>query len=259
MSSLVDWRTRSSRTMYPTTTSSDRPRAGIVSREPLPKPRLMACLSAEAFEPRLITDCARLATRLRTTWYAVYVADAAPPLARRECHNASPLAQNLKLAAGLGARVVRLRPETAEEALPTLAYRAGITHVMTGEHGESGWPALWAASTLNAQEAPTAVLVMPAVDAWETLEHEIHVEFPPAGDERLQPRPTRTQLMVWASALAAVAWLFVWHAPAVVCFAGAAALAVFWCWDLDRGPSSTRESRDPAHDLSIRTAASETR
>jgi hypothetical protein len=37
----------------------------------------------------------------------------------------------------------------------------------------------------------------------------------------------------WVLALAAVALLFLLHAPALVCFAGTAALAAFWCWELD--------------------------
>ena len=38
--------------------------------------------------------------------------------------------------------------------------------------------------------------------------------------------------------LAAVALLFTEHVPALVCFACTAALAMFWCWELEHHAAS---------------------
>jgi K+-sensing histidine kinase KdpD len=211
-----------------------------------PHTRLMACLSGDAFEPRLITECARLAARLHTPWYALYLADTAVPrLAHHARHSTGLLAQNVRLAAGLGAIIVRLRPDTAEQTLPAFARREGITHVMMGEHSESRWAALWAVSMLHEQVSRMAVLVIPGVDTPEVLpDGHITIEPHHAGSDRVPAAPSRPRLAGWGLAVTAVLLLFLFRAPAIVCLAGAAALAVFWCWELD---------------ADVRTPASETR
>jgi hypothetical protein len=45
-------------------------------------------------------------------------------------------------------------------------------------------------------------------------------------------------VMRWVLALAAVSVLFVEQAPAPICFACTAALAVFWCWELEHHAAS---------------------
>jgi hypothetical protein len=56
---------------------------------------------------------------------------------------------------------------------------------------------------------------------------------PQATEERAPASSTTWQFVRWALALAVAGLPFVLQAPAVICFAGAAALAVFWCWELD--------------------------
>jgi K+-sensing histidine kinase KdpD len=227
---------------------------------PLRTPRLMACLSPDAFEPRLITDCARLAVRLRTKWYAVYVAESAPRLSHSERHPTDVLSQNLRLAAGLGGTVVRLRPESADRALPAFARREGITHVMIGEGSESRWTALWAAATLNAEQPRTAVLVFPDVDTPDALlREEVAIESPHAANVAVPTGPSVRRLVCWGLALLAVGVLFVPHVPALVCFAGAATLAVFWCRELASDSDQIPEDRDRRRPAMVKMRASETR
>jgi K+-sensing histidine kinase KdpD len=223
--------------------TTERQRTG--HHTPAMEPRLMACLSGDAFEPRMITECARLAASLHTTWYALYLADTSVSrLSHHERHSANVLAQNVRLAAGLGATIVRVRPERVEVTLPAFARRQGITHVMMGEHRESQWAALWAASMLHAQGSRTAVLVIPGVDTRDAIQDgRLILESPreTADSDHAVTAATGARLVRWGLAVLALVLLFLLHAPAVVSFAGTVALAVFWCWELDadiRTPAS---------------------
>ena len=45
-------------------------------------------------------------------------------------------------------------------------------------------------------------------------------------------------IMRWLLSLVAVSLLFAEHVPALLCFACTAALAMFWCWELEHHAAS---------------------
>lgn len=111
--------------------------------------RVMVCMSSNALAPRVIRTGARIAGRLGSKWYAVYVETPReqPDHIRRE--DADALQQNIRLAQSLGATVVRVKANAASEGLVAFAQREGITHVIFGQTARSRWELLWHGSTLN--------------------------------------------------------------------------------------------------------------
>ena len=111
--------------------------------------RVMVCMSSNPLAPRVIRTGARIAGRLGSKWYAVYVeTPREQPDKIRRAH-ADALEQNIKLAESLGAIVVRVRAEHASDGLIAFAQREGVTHVIFGQSARSRWEILWKGSTLN--------------------------------------------------------------------------------------------------------------
>ena len=111
--------------------------------------RVMVCMSSNPLAPRVIRTGARIAGRLGSKWYAVYVeTPREQPNKIRRAH-ADALEQNIKLAESLGAIVVRVRAEHASDGLIAFAQREGVTHVIFGQSARSRWEILWKGSTLN--------------------------------------------------------------------------------------------------------------
>lgn len=190
----------------------------------------MACIRSDEVEVRLIAECARLADGLQTEWYAVYMADEVPHVWRAT----GPLAQNIRLAAGLGATIIRLRPERAVDALAAFARRERVTHIMLEGGATSRWAELWAQSTLDPALPRTAVISVPAQRGLsETVrDGDIEVDLP-SGNNRLFASATRVRGVVRWSLLCLAVGLFVLQAPAVVCLAATIILVVLWCRELD--------------------------
>jgi K+-sensing histidine kinase KdpD len=201
--------------------------------------RLMVCLCPDAFEPRLITEAACMAARLRTKWYAAYVGSPDAGASRMHTRNADDLHQNIRLAAGLGATIVRIQPTRARDGLFAFARREDITHLMVSEQGQSRWAKLWRPSTADwmlSGMTDTAVLVVPtgvgALDEHRACAFE--VERCPPADTGLRSAAGVKRPVQWALALAGTGALFMLHAPAFVCLAASIGLAVWWCRELDQ-------------------------
>jgi two-component system sensor histidine kinase KdpD len=127
--------------------ASDRGRQGL---EPSLMPeRVMVCMSASASSPRVIRTGARIAGRLGTPWYAVYVETPREAPGHISPKDAKQLAANIALAEQLGATVVRVRADRPSDGLVAFAQREGITHVIFGQSARSRWEILTRGSTLN--------------------------------------------------------------------------------------------------------------
>jgi two-component system sensor histidine kinase KdpD len=111
--------------------------------------RVMVCMSSNALAPRVIRTGARIAGRLGSKWYAVYVETPREKPDRIKSQDADALQQNIRLAESLGATVVRVRAERPSEGLVAFAQREGITHVIFGQSARSRWELLRHGSTLN--------------------------------------------------------------------------------------------------------------
>jgi len=126
--------------------------------------RVMVCMSSNALAPRVIRTGARIAGRLGSKWYAVYVETPREKPDRINPRDADALQQNIRLAESLGATVVRVRAGHPSEGLIAFAQREGVTHVIFGQTARSRWELLWRGSTLDkflAAVPDAAVQVVP--------------------------------------------------------------------------------------------------
>lgn len=111
--------------------------------------RVMVCMSSNALAPRVIRTGARIAGRLGSRWYAVYVETPREKPDRIKARDADALRENIRLAENLGATVVRVRADRPAEGLIAFAQREGVTHVIFGQSARSRWELVWRGSTLD--------------------------------------------------------------------------------------------------------------
>lgn len=124
-----------------------RAREGL--EPPLIPERVMVCMSSNPQAPRVIRTGARIAGRLGSRWYAVYVETPRETGVRIPTADAEALQQNIRLAESLGATVVRVHADKAADGLIAFAQREGVTHVIFGQTARSRWEMLWHGSTLD--------------------------------------------------------------------------------------------------------------
>jgi two-component system, OmpR family, sensor histidine kinase KdpD len=130
--------------------------------------RVMVCMSSNALAPRVIRTGARIAGRLGSKWYAVYVETPQEKPDRIRARDAEALQENIRLAESLGATVVRVRAALPSEGLIAFAQREGVTHVIFGQSARSRWELIWRGSTLDrflSAVPDAAVQVVPLSDA----------------------------------------------------------------------------------------------
>jgi len=106
-------------------------------------------MSSNTLAARVIRTGARIAGRLGSKWYAVYVETPQEKPGRINARDADALRQNITLAEHLGATVVRVRAERSADGLIAFAQREGVTHVIFGQTARSRWELLWRGSTLD--------------------------------------------------------------------------------------------------------------
>lgn len=111
--------------------------------------RVMVCMSSNALAPRVLRTGARIAGRLGSRWYAVYVGTPRERGDRINPRDAEALQQNIKLAESLGATVVRVKADKPADGLIAFAQREGVTHVIFGQSARTRWERLVRGSTLD--------------------------------------------------------------------------------------------------------------
>lgn len=129
--------------------------------------RVMVCMSSNALAPRVIRTGARIAGRLGSKWYAVYVETPRERPDQIKARDAEALQQNIRLAESLGATVVRVRAERPSDGLVAFAQREGVTHVIFGQSARTRLELLWRGSTLDrflSAVPDAAVQVVPLTD-----------------------------------------------------------------------------------------------
>jgi two-component system sensor histidine kinase KdpD len=130
--------------------------------------RVMVCMSSNALAPRVIRTGARIAGRLGSKWYAVFVETPREKPDRINPQDAHALQQNITLAESLGATVVRVKADRPAEGLIAFAQREGVTHVIFCQSARSRLELLWRGSTLDrflAAVPDAAVQVVPLNEA----------------------------------------------------------------------------------------------
>ncbi len=111
--------------------------------------RVMVCMSSNALAPRVIRTGARIAGRLGSKWYAVYVETPRERPDHIKAQDADALQQNIRLAESLGATVVRVKATRPSDGLVAFAQREGVTHVIFGQSARTRLELLWRGSTLD--------------------------------------------------------------------------------------------------------------
>ena len=114
--------------------------------------RVMVCMSSNALAPRVIRTGARIAGRLGSNWYAVYVETPREQPDRIKPEDAEALQQNIRLAESLGATVVRVKAERPADGLIAFAQREGVTHVIFGQSASVSLGAR--AARIHARQVP---------------------------------------------------------------------------------------------------------
>ena len=127
--------------------ASDYRRTQGLEQAPIPE-KVMVCLSTRPGTERLLRVGARVAGRLASNWYAVYVT------APDDKGHADPEAYQRiegykRMARDLGAKVILLTDKNVSDALIRFAQQENISHVIFGQTVRSRWDILLRGSVLN--------------------------------------------------------------------------------------------------------------
>lgn len=102
--------------------------------------RVMACLSSDPPLSRvLLRKASRIAGRLNSDWFCVYVQTPGERADRIDSTLQRHLVDNIQLAQSLGAEVVKLEGQDVAETLVRFATERGVTLAIVGETRRSRW------------------------------------------------------------------------------------------------------------------------
>lgn len=109
--------------------------------------RVQVCLSSNPPHAlTLLRRGSRMAGRLATDWFVVYVETSDESSERIDAEAQRQLASNFDRARELGAEVVRIKSDSPAEALLDFARAHGVAHIMIGRSEKSWWRQLLGAS-----------------------------------------------------------------------------------------------------------------
>lgn len=115
-------------------------------REGLERPvipeKVMVAMASRGSARTLLRVGSRIAGRLATDWYAVYVETPKEEPGRIKPEDHVALGDNIRFAQQLGAKVVKLKGARVADLLVEFAKREGITHVIFGQSARSRWDLL---------------------------------------------------------------------------------------------------------------------
>jgi two-component system sensor histidine kinase KdpD len=111
--------------------------------------KVMVCLSTRPGTERLLRVGARIAGRLATNWYAVYVTRPDDDKGHGDPEAFHRLEEYQRMARDLGAQVVMLTDKNVSDALIRFAQQESISHVVFGQSARSRWDILLRGSVLN--------------------------------------------------------------------------------------------------------------
>jgi two-component system, OmpR family, sensor histidine kinase KdpD len=134
-----------------------------LEQAPMPE-KVMVCLSSRPGTERLLRAGARIAGRLATNWYAVYVETPDGNHRHDDPESFARLEEYERMARELGARVVTLKGKSVAETLIDFAQQENISHVVFGQSARSRFDILLRGSIINrflAEMRETTVQVVP--------------------------------------------------------------------------------------------------
>jgi two-component system, OmpR family, sensor histidine kinase KdpD len=119
-----------------------------LEQAPMPE-KVMVCLSARPGTDKLVRVGARVAGRLATNWYAVYVSRPEDDKGHGDPEAFQRLQEYQRMAKDLGAQVITLHDKNVADALIRYAQQESISHVVFGQSVRSRWDILLRGSVLN--------------------------------------------------------------------------------------------------------------
>jgi len=111
--------------------------------------KVMVAMASRGSAKKLLRVGSRIAGRLASDWYAVYVETPNEELGRIKPGDYAALQENIRFAEELGAKVVKLKSRRVADALIDFARREAITHVVFGQTSRSRWDILLHGSVIN--------------------------------------------------------------------------------------------------------------
>jgi two-component system, OmpR family, sensor histidine kinase KdpD len=128
--------------------AADYRRTQGLEQAPIPD-KVMVCLSTRPGTERLVRVGARMAGRLATNWYAVYVARPDEERRHSDPEGQQRLEEYQRMARDLGAQVVTLTDKSVSDALIRFAQQETVSHVIFGQPVRSRWDILIRGSVIN--------------------------------------------------------------------------------------------------------------
>jgi two-component system, OmpR family, sensor histidine kinase KdpD len=119
-----------------------------LERPALPE-RVMVCFSSRGSAKKLLRTGSRIAGRLASDWYAVWVETPREEPGRIRPEDFVMLQENIRFAEQLGAQVVKLNGRKIADALIDFARRERVTHVVFGQSARSRWDIFLRGSIIN--------------------------------------------------------------------------------------------------------------
>jgi two-component system sensor histidine kinase KdpD len=111
--------------------------------------KVMVAMASRESAKRILRSGSRIAGRLASDWFAVYVETPREEPGRIDPHDHAVLQENIRFAEELGGKVVKLKGRRVADALIEFARREGITHVVFGQSARSRWDVLLHGSVIN--------------------------------------------------------------------------------------------------------------
>jgi two-component system sensor histidine kinase KdpD len=150
-----------------------REREGL--EQPVIPEKVMVCTASRGSAKKLLRVGSRIAGRLASDWYAVYVETPNEEPGRIRPEDYAALEENVRFAEDLGAKVVKLKARRVADALIDFARREGITHVVFGQTSRSRLDILLRGSIINRflhEVRDATVQVVPLEDRKEVMSDE---------------------------------------------------------------------------------------
>jgi two-component system sensor histidine kinase KdpD len=122
-------------------------------REGLDRPvipeKVMVAMASRGSARTLLRVGSRIAGKLATDWFAVYVETPKEEPGRIKPEDHVALQDNIRFAKQLGAKVVNLKGARVADLLVEFAKREGVTHVIFGQSARSRWDLLMHGSIVD--------------------------------------------------------------------------------------------------------------
>jgi two-component system sensor histidine kinase KdpD len=138
--------------------------------------KLMVAMASHGSAKKLLRVGSRIAGRLASDWYAVYVETPNEEMGRIKPEDYVALQENIRFAEELGAKVVKLKSRRVVDALIDFASNEGITHVVFGQTSRSRWDILLHGSIINRflrEVRDATVQVVPLMKREEEIKEEM--------------------------------------------------------------------------------------